>query len=202
MTSHEPQTVTLNRQSILLVAGVGVGLLTLSYVLGVQVGKQTVNLRKPTARSLDEELKELPEPILDQMKYFENIEKASEKPAKAEAKAAERAPEAPPPEAKNPAPKPEPRKAEPPKPEPKKTEPPKPEPPGPRWTLQLVTTTDPTEIDRLAAKAKAAGYGTTVIKEKGVLKLRITQVGAREKIDASAAKLKDAGFKPFAVKVE
>jgi hypothetical protein len=33
--------ISINSQSILWVAGVGVGLLTLAFVLGVQVGKQS-----------------------------------------------------------------------------------------------------------------------------------------------------------------
>lgn len=188
MIGRDSQTVTLSRQSILLVAGVGVGLLTLTYVLGVQIGKQAGNLRKTETRGPEENLSSLPEPLLDQLKHFEDLERRPDRPPKPEAPANE--------------PKVEPVKPASTSADPKKAEPEKPVPPGPRWTLQLVTTTDPTEIDRLAARAKAAGFGTTVVKEKGAMKLRITQVGPREKIDAAATKLKDAGFRPFAVKVE
>ena len=193
MIGRDSQTVTLSRQSILLVAGVGVGLLTLTYVLGVQIGKQAGNLRKTETRGPEENLSSLPEPLLDQLKHFEDLERRPDRPPKPEAPATAPKVEAETPPPPKPAPKPT---------EPKQVETAKPDTAGPRWTLQLVTTTDPTEIDRLAARAKAAGFATTVVKEKGTMKLRITQVGPREKIDAAAAKLKDAGFRPFAVKVE
>jgi hypothetical protein len=50
MTSRDHITIT--SQSILWVAGVGVGLLTLAFVLGVQVGKQSAALRRPAQRGV------------------------------------------------------------------------------------------------------------------------------------------------------
>ena len=47
MPSRDAQTVILSRQTILMVTAVGVGLLTLCYVLGVQVGKQSAAMRRP-----------------------------------------------------------------------------------------------------------------------------------------------------------
>ena len=70
----------------------------------------------------------------------------------------------------------------------------------PRWTLQLVSTPDSKEADRVAARAKAAGYATTTVKENGQIKVRLKKAAPRSDADASAAKLKEAGFKPFAVK--
>ena len=67
---HRDQ-ISIGSQSILWVAGVGVGLVTLAFVLGVQVGKQGAALRRPAQRGVEEELKDLPEPLLDQLKIFE-----------------------------------------------------------------------------------------------------------------------------------
>jgi len=56
MSERERQTMSLNRQSILAVTGVGVGLLTLVYVLGVQVGKRSAALRGAQPGKAGEEL--------------------------------------------------------------------------------------------------------------------------------------------------
>jgi len=71
MPSRDTQTVILSRQTILLVTAVGVGLLTLCYVLGVQVGKQSAALRRPMAKGAGEELEELPATMADQLKALE-----------------------------------------------------------------------------------------------------------------------------------
>lgn len=175
--SHRDQ-ISIGSQSILWVAGMGVGLLTLAFVLGVQVGKQSAALRRPLAKGVEEELKDLPEPLIDQLKIFEGdgtdklvptpkVEATPPKEdPKAEAKSTEKAPD---PEA---------------------------------WTLQLIATADAAEAKRVATKAKAAGFATATLKEKGQLKVRLTATADRPAMDATAEKLKKAGFKPFAVKVE
>lgn len=87
--------LTLDPRSVTWVAMMAAGLLALAFVLGVQVGKQGAALRGPKAKSLDEELKELPESLTDQLKALEaaDAETRPETP-KAEAKA-EPKPEAP-----------------------------------------------------------------------------------------------------------
>jgi hypothetical protein len=52
----------------------------------------------------------------------------------------------------------------------------------------------------MAAKAKAAGFPTVTVIDKGLSKVRLAQPGSRESIDATAQKLKNRGFKPFAMK--
>jgi hypothetical protein len=165
--------ISIGSQSILWVAGVGVGLVTLAFVLGVQVGKQGAALRRPAQRGVEDYLKDLPEPLLDQLKIFEGegpemlvatprVDAAAPRVVpKAEAAPAE----------------------------------------GGTWTLQLVSTSDPTEAKRVADKAKAAGFATTTLKEKGQVKVRLAKPADRATIDKTAEKLKKAGFKPFAVKV-
>ena len=73
---------------------------------------------------------------------------------------------------------------------------------GVRWTLQLVSTPDPDEAQRMAAKSRAAGFPAAVVPDKGLYKVRLTPPAAREAVDATALKLKNRGFKPFAIKVE
>jgi hypothetical protein len=171
--------ISVGSQSILWVAGMGVGLLTLAFVLGVQVGKQSAALRRPLQKGVEEELKDLPEPLVDQLKIFEGDGPDKLVPAaKIDATA----------------PKEEP-KAE------SKSEP-KPEPKAGAWTLQLITTADAAEARRVADKAKAAGFATTILKDKGQQKVRLAKPADREAIDKAAEKLKKAGFKPFAVKAE
>jgi hypothetical protein len=171
--THRDQ-ISIGSQSILWVAGVGVGLVTLAFVLGVQVGKQGAALRRPAQRGVEEELKDLPEPLLDQLKIFEG-----DGPDKLVATPRVDA-TAPPAE---------------PKAEPASTD-------TGAWTLQLVATSDAAEARRVADKAKAAGFATTTLKDKGQLKVRLTRPADRAAADRTAEKLKKAGFKPFAVKVE
>lgn len=171
---NQRDQISIGSQSILWVAGVGVGLLTLAFVLGVQVGKQSAALRKPIQKGVEDELKDLPEPLLDQLKVFEG--EGPDKLVHAQKVDASAPKEAPRPEAK--AAEPE------------------------RWTLQLVATADAAEAKRVADKAKAAGFATSTLKEKGQLKVRLAKAADRATMDKTAEKLKKAGFKPFALKAE
>ncbi|MBP1770999.1 MAG: hypothetical protein H6P99_162 [Holophagaceae bacterium] len=175
---NQRDQISIGSQSILWVAGVGVGLLTLAFVLGVQVGKQSAALRKPVQKGVEDELKDLPEPLLDQLKVFEGD--GPDKLVHAQKVDASAPKEAPRPEAKA---------------EEKAAEP-------ERWTLQLVATADAAEAKRVADKAKAAGFATSTLKEKGQLKVRLAKAADRATMDKTAEKLKKAGFKPFALKAE
>lgn len=77
MPDRDAHAVPLSRQAVVVVTGVGVGLLTLAFVLGVQVGKQTAALRAPQPRSAGEHLAELPAPLKDQLKALEGREPAA-----------------------------------------------------------------------------------------------------------------------------
>lgn len=186
MLQRDSQTLTISRQGLLLVTAMGVGLLTLVYVLGVQVGKQSASMRRANTQASGEDLAKLPAPLSDQLKPFEANAPAEKPVAKPETPASQPAP------------------TEPPKPEPKKEEPKpqvKPEAPG-KWTLQLVSTTDAAEAARVVAKAKAAGYSASIVKEKKIHKVRLVKTTSKDKADTTAATLKSKGFKPFAVKVD
>jgi len=191
MAFRDPQPIALSRPSVLLVTAVGVGLIALSYILGVQVGKASANLRKPEARSVDDQLKAMPEPLMEQLKYFHPTEPGeTTKPVPSDTPAAPASP--PKADAKTevkPEAKPE-SKAE-----------PKPDA-GEKWTLQLVSTPQKAEAERVAARAKAAGFPARVVLEDKAWKVRLTRAAPKEAADAAAEKLRAAGFKPFAVKAE
>ena len=213
MPSRESQTVLLSRQTILLVTAVGVGLLTLCYVLGVQVGKQSAALRHPAARGAGEDLQELPASVADQLKALEDpsaAEVSDASPAPAPTAAPAQPPAAgavlpgarpgPPasPGAKVSAPvevrmPPAPKDADP--------APEKKAPEAGHWTLQLVSTPDQAEAQRMVGKARGAGFPAAIVQDKGLFKVRLIQPGSREAVDATAQKLKNRGFKPFAMKI-
>jgi cell division septation protein DedD len=187
---NQRDQISIGSQSILWVAGVGVGLLTLAFVLGVQVGKQSAALRRPSVKGVEEELKDLPEPLVDQLRIFEGEGADKLVPAqKVDAGAPKEEPKSDmKPEAK-PEAKSEAKAAE----KPADAE---------AWTLQLVSTADAAEAKKTAEKAKAAGFATTILKEKGQLKVRLAKSADRATTDKTAEKLKKAGFKPFPVKAE
>ena len=188
MGFRDPHAILLNRSSILVVTSVGVALLTLSYVLGVQVGKQSAALQRPASKGSGADLKALPAPILDQLKSFEGRDGGpEEEPPKSDSKK-DAKPETPlelKPETK-----------------PKPTSAAQPAAPSGKWTLQLLSTPDKAEADRTSAKAKAAGYPAQIVNDHGTYKVRWNHAGAKPDVDAAAIKMKAAGFKPFAVSVE
>ncbi len=169
--------ISINSQSILWVAGVGVGLLTLVFVLGVQVGKQSAALHRPMQKGVEEELRDLPEPLLDQLKIFEGdgADKLIPTP-KIDATA--------------------------PKVDTKADASVEPTAAADLWTLQLISTADAAEAKKVAEKAKATGLATTTLKDKGQLKVRLAKANTRAAMDKVAERLKKAGFKPFAMRVE
>jgi cell division septation protein DedD len=210
MPSRDSQTVILSRQTILMVTAVGVGLLTLCYVLGVQVGKQSAALRRPAPRGAGEDLQELPAAIDEQLKALASAgaDAMVDVPPPPAATPAV-TPAAPPPD---PAADPRPpatgkdkdkgkdkTKAKDGKPAPVE---PAPAESGPRWTLQLISTPDQDEAQRMAGRVRAAGFPAGVIIDKGLFKVRLVQSGPRDSVDATAVKLKNRGFKPFAMKVD
>jgi outer membrane biosynthesis protein TonB len=210
MAMPEGPNVLVSRQAVLLATGVGVGLLTLVYVLGVQVGRQSAALRAG-AQANGAELKELPAPLTDQLKAFEaevaQLEKTRSEPQKVEEiKMAEKA--APKAEVKKEVPKVEVKKPEPKPVEARKVEekasrtPEQKVEPGERWTQQLVTTTDIAEAKRIAARAKEAGFDTVELKTGESIKVRIKGRMSKVDADTAGAKLKEKGLKPFAVKTE
>lgn len=188
MAIRDSQTVVLSRQAILLVTAMGVGLLTLSYVLGVQVGKQSAALRRPLSKGAGEELDELPASLAEQLKALE------QSGAGAGFQKAQKAPEAPA-EAKPEAP------AETPEPAKKEAAPAK-EAEEPLWVVQVLSTPDAAEAKATLGKVRAAGFEAQTVHEKDLYKVRLTPPMKRPAADSAAKKLKNRGFKPFALRSE
>jgi cell division septation protein DedD len=86
------------------------------------------------------------------------------------------------------------------KPAPDKAPPAKPAADPGRWTLQLVSTPDADEAQRMVVRARAAGFPAAVVQDKGLFKVRLTQSDTREATDATALRLRNRGFKPFPMK--
>jgi cell division septation protein DedD len=64
----------VSRQGIIAVTAMGVGLLTFCFVIGVQVGKKSLTQKNYRAKTIDDEINELPEPLDVQLQIFESIE--------------------------------------------------------------------------------------------------------------------------------
>jgi cell division protein FtsN len=164
----------------------------------VQVGKQSAALRHAQVKGAGEELEELPATMAEQLKALElgGAGTGFEKPQKpAETKPGAPGAEAKPEEPKAPdTPKPAPAEAA--------KQPEAAKPAEGHWTLQLVSTPDAAEARAVAGKAKAAGFKTETITEKGLLKVRLTSSMERKAADASIQRLRNHGFKPFAIKVD
>lgn len=174
------QTFTSTRRHLLWTAGAGAVLLAGAFLLGVQAGKQSVALRRPLPVDSAEPLDELPDSLIDQLKIFETAP-PGDKPIQL--------PPAP--------------VATPPKDDASKGDAAKSAPPSEdRWTLQLISTPDSAEAKKVAAEAKAAGHPASIVKDKGVYKVRLAKPTDRATADATALKLKKAGIKCFAVKAD
>jgi hypothetical protein len=200
MASHEPQTITLSRKVVLLITLIGIGVLTVCYVLGVHVGRQSVAFNNIDAEGVGGDLCQLPATIQDQIKTLDdgrdikdtlettksnqqsilvnNSKSVSDNklivPVKVNTTTLL-------------------------KPEPRGTEK-KPEG-ATSWTIQLISTPDAKEAQRMIGRVQAAGFSAVTVNERGVFKVRLSKAGSRETIDAIMAKLKNRGFKPFAVKI-
>ena len=202
MASQEPQTITLSRRMMLLIMLGGISVLTVCYVLGVHVGRQSSALSCASERGVGEDLHKLPAAIQDQIKALDydhdskdTAEQEQEVVLQAAAigdariiadsnkvlatvKAVVSTPS-----------KSEPRGTE------KKAE------DTTRWTTQLISTPDISEAQRMMGKVQASGFSAVIVTERGLFKVRLTKTCSREGVDATMVKLKNRGFKPFAVRV-
>jgi len=190
MAEREPQFVTMSRQGILVATIMGVGLLTLCYVMGVQVGKRSNGQSSARTKTLDEELNELPEPLDEQLKLFKSIEggnapQRSERPKQEPAQAA----------------KPEPSVA----PQQKQAavqEAPKVPVSTDRYTAQVIATVSPDTAKRESDKLKAAGLPAKVVRVDGLYKVQLDWSVPKTELDARLPRLRDLGYSPAPVKLQ
>lgn len=203
MSNNNYQDIILSRKSVSFIILIGVALLTLCYVLGVQVGQHSAISNIKTLNNTGEDLDSLPNDINEQIKdVIENNGKKSEsvlpfitkesdiqKSNDNKVKSTPVVPNVAIVSEKvvkldkidkniN-----------------KKTE------DVNRWTLQLISTPDLSEVRNVVRKAQASGFSVVIIQEKGFYKARLSKAGSREYIDTIANKLKSKGFKTFAIKV-
>ncbi len=88
MAERDSSAIVLSRSTVLLVTGVGVGLLTLTYVLGVQVGKQSAALRPLRTMVVGDGMTELPASLDEQIKQLDQMEKDAHQPSEKKPKLA------------------------------------------------------------------------------------------------------------------
>ncbi|MDR1840728.1 MAG: SPOR domain-containing protein [Holophagales bacterium] len=204
MAERESQFITMSRQGIFVTTAIGVGLLTFSYVIGVQVGKRSLTQKSVRAKTLDEELTELPEPLDEQLKLFRSMESATPPrrndrqrseaaspgagrgatasnapgPAATTASAASAIPAAAVSGASGQA---------------VNTD---------KYTAQVIATGSAEAANRVSEHLKTAGYSSKVVLVDGLYKVQLDWSLTRAELDARAPRLKSLGYEPLAVKIQ
>jgi len=186
MAERESQFITMSRQGVLLATAMGVGLLTFCYVIGVQVGKRSLTQKNVRAKTLDEELKELPEPLDVQIDLFKSIEgesasRRNERP-KQEARPLATT-EVPKQTTTTDAPRPDTTTAD-------------------RFTAQVFALSDVARANSAAEQLKSEGIPAKVIFSDGLYKVQLEWSGARTELDSRMTRLQVLGYKPVAVRVQ
>jgi hypothetical protein len=196
MAEREPQFVTVSRQGILMATVMGVGLLTLCYVIGVQVGKGSLGQGGGRAKTLDEDLDELPTPLDEQLKLFGSIEGGGARARQEQA----------------PAGRPDP--APPAAPQKQAAAPAaadassaadaagSPRAPADRYTAQVMATASPDTAKRVSERLKAAGMRTKVVRVDGLYKVQLDWRLPRADLDQRMPGLRALGYEPVPVKLK
>jgi cell division protein FtsN len=190
MAEREPQFVTMSRQGILAATVMGVCLLTLCYVVGVQVGKSSLGQGGARPKTLDEELNELPEPLDEQLKLFRSMEGGgaprAERPRQEPAPAArqEQPPAAAPP-----------RQAAAP-------DAPKAPAGADRYTAQVIATSSPDTAKRISEQLRAAGMPAKVVRADGLYKVQLDWQLTRAELDSRLPSLRALGYSPAPVRLQ
>jgi hypothetical protein len=200
MAEREPQFVTVSRQGIMVATLMGVVMLALFFVIGVLVGKSSLGQGGGRAKTLDEELNELPEPLDEQLKLFGSIEgggaprvERTERPRQEQAPAPVNKQEQAPPAA------------------PQKQAAAVPEAPGApnaakapadRYTAQVMATASPDTAKRVSERLKAAGMRTKVVRADGLYKVQLDWRLPRADLDQRMPGLRALGYEPVPVKLK
>jgi len=194
----------MSRQGIFVTTAIGVGLLTFSYVIGVQVGKRSLTQKNVRAKTLDEELMELPEPLDEQLKLFKSMESSTpprrndRQRSEAASLGAGRGATAS-------------------------------NAPGPaattasaasaihaaavsgtsgqavntdKYTAQVIATGNAEAANRVSEHLKAAGYSSKVVLVDGLYKVQLDWSLTRVELDARVPRLKSLGYEPLAVRIQ
>ena len=185
MAEREPQFITMSRQGILLATAMGVGLLTFCYVIGVQVGKRSLTQKNVRVKTLDEELKELPEPLNVQIDLFKSTGSES----------APRRNDRPRPEARPATTTEAPRQAA-------TTDAPRPATTTDIYTAQVIALSDVTRANVVVERLKSEGMPAKVVFSDGLYKVQLEWSGARADLDSRLTRLQTMGYNPVALRVQ
>jgi cell division septation protein DedD len=204
MAERESQFITMSRQGIFVATAMGVGLLTFCYVIGVQVGKRSLTQNNVRAKSLDEELKALPEPLEEQLKLFRSLESDNAPKQQGRSRI-----DTLPPVDQKPATIPEPPKpvttVTPDPPKPTATAP---EPIAPtstttdKFTAQLIATGSMDNAKRVSERLKTQGFKSKIVSADGLYKVQLDWSISRAELDSRMPSLRALGYEPMAVKVQ
>jgi cell division protein FtsN len=163
----------------------GVGMLTLSYIIGVQVGKRGLTHNRLKPSSIDDELKEFAEPLDVQINIFKTIEssnpKTPEARPKADATPQQPARQATPPEAPAAA---------------------KPVQTAERFTAQVGAFRDMDSARRTVERLKAQGFTAKIVSADGLHRVQLDWSVARAELDSRMPRLRNLGYSPSAVRVQ
>jgi len=200
MAERESQFITMSRQGILLATAMGVGLLTFCYVIGVQVGKRSLTQKNIKAKTLDEELKELPEPLDIQIGIFKSIENDSaprrnDRPrsgtpsasaASSTTSTAGSTTSAPRTTATSDTPRPV----------------AAPVATADKFTAQVIALSDIGRANNVAERLKSQGIPAKVVFLDGLYKVQLDWSGPRAELDSRLPQLRALGYTPVAVRVQ
>jgi len=223
MAERESQFITVSRQGILVATAVGVGLLTFSYVIGVQVGKRSLTQKSSKAFSIDEELKKLPVPLDEQIDIFKSMDGGGGRRTERQSQSAATPVTT---EAQKREPEPTKQQSEPirqPQTEPTKQQiepvrqpvaqvvPAQTAPPrsavlqiaqGERWTAQIAAFNNSDSANRLLETLKQEGTPAKVAFTNGLYKVQLEWSGTRAELDPIISRLQARGHAPMAVRLQ
>ncbi|MCL1893350.1 MAG: SPOR domain-containing protein [Holophagaceae bacterium] len=201
MPDRDSHFITMSRQSIYVATAMGVGLLTFCYVIGVQVGKKSLTRNNVKVKSLDEQLKELGEPLDQQLKLFESIENSDQskrndrsKPEtqqNAQAKQATSEPQTP---STVSATLPAVTSTPPQTPISQQT--------GERYTAQVIASGDRDRAKQISDQLRAQGMPAKIVSADGLFKVQLDWAGTRAELDSRISRLQILGYDAVPVRVQ
>ena len=210
MAERESQFITMTRQSIIVATAMGVGLLTFCYVIGVQVGKKSLTRQNARVKSLDEELKELGQPLDEQLKLFESIENNNQttrnnrpspntpsRPTAPETQRPATISETPRVSTANQA-----NQANQTSPTNQNTQPADTAATGERFTAQVIASREMSGATRVSEHLRSEGIATKIVSADGLYKVQLDWSGTRADLDPRVSRLQILGYQPMVVRVQ
>ena len=211
MAERDTQFITISRQGIIVAMAMAIGLLTLCFVIGVQVGKKSLTQKNVRIKTLDEELKELPEPLSVQLELFQAIGADGEAGRNDRQRPIPPAADSPRPVAAIETPRPA---AETARPGATETQVPTatdairptvaaaPTPVnGDRWTAQVAALSDIARANAISDQLKSRNLPTKIVFADGLYKVQLDLSSSRAEIDSYISRLQIMGYEAMAIRV-